>query len=136
MSSCRSSGSISVVSVSPSSGEGSGERYKPEISFEDFTKLDLRTATVLTAAPIKKADKLLHLTIDLGTEQRSVVSGIAEHYAPEEVVGKQVVVVTNLAPRKMRGVMSEAMILMAEDGAGKLVFVSPPAGFGNGWGVK
>ncbi len=133
-------GSTSDASSEASSSDvsvpGSPEAAKPEISFEDFTKLDLRTATVLTAAPIKKADKLLHLTIDLGTEQRSVVSGIAKHYAPEEVVGKQVVVVTNLAPRKMRGVMSEAMILMAEDGAGKLVFVSPPAGFGNGWGVR
>ena len=109
---------------------------KPEITFDDFSKLDLRTATVLTAAPVKKADKLLHLTIDLGGEQRSVVSGIAEHYAPDEVVGRRVVVVTNLAPRKMRGVLSEAMILMAEDGAGKLVFVSPPEDFGDGWTVR
>lgn len=109
---------------------------KPEISFDDFLKLDLRTATILTAEKVKKSSKLLHLTISLGNEERSVVSGIAKHYAPEEVVGKQVVCVTNLAPRKMAGVLSEAMILMAEDEAGKLVFVSPPEGFGNGWTVR
>jgi methionyl-tRNA synthetase len=99
-------------------------------------KLDLRTATILTAEAVKKSSKLLHLTVDLGNEQRSVVSGIAKHFAPEDVVGKQVVCVTNLAPRKMAGVLSEAMILMAEDESGKLVFVSPPEGFGNGWVVR
>ncbi len=109
---------------------------KPEITFDDFLKLDLRTATVLTAEKVKKSSKLLHLTIDLGNEQRSVVSGIAKHYTPEDVVGQQVVCVTNLAPRKMAGVLSEAMILMAEDAEGKLVFVSPPEGFGNGWTVR
>ena len=109
---------------------------KPEITFDDFLKLDLRTATILTAEAVKKSNKLLHLTIDLGSEERSVVSGIAKHYSPEEVIGKQVVTVTNLAPRKMAGVLSEAMILMAEDEEGRLVFVSPPAGFGNGWTVR
>ncbi|WP_020567588.1 methionine--tRNA ligase [Neolewinella persica] len=109
---------------------------KPECTFDDFLKLDLRTATILTAEAVKKSSKLLHLTVDLGNEQRSVVSGIAKHFAPEEVIGKQVVCVTNLAPRKMAGVLSEAMILMAEDEAGKLVFVSPPEGFGNGWVVR
>ncbi|MEM1358005.1 MAG: methionine--tRNA ligase [Bacteroidota bacterium] len=109
---------------------------KAEITFDDFLKLDLRTATILNAEAVKKSNKLLHLTIDLGSEQRSVVSGIAKHYTPEEVVGKEVVCVTNLAPRKMAGVLSEAMILMAEDEEGKLVFVSPPAGFGNGWTVR
>ena len=107
------------------------------ISFEDFTKLDLRTATILTAAPIKKSNKLLHLTIDLGTGgQRSVVSGIAKHFDPAQLPGQQVVVVTNLAPRKMAGVLSEAMILMAENAAGELAFVAPPAGFGAGWTVR
>lgn len=109
---------------------------KAEITFDDFSKLDLRTATIIAAAPIKKADKLLELTVDLGNEQRTVVSGIAQHYEPAAVVGKQVVMVTNLAPRKMRGVMSQGMILMAEDGEGKLVFVSPPTGFENGWLVR
>ena len=110
--------------------------FKPEVTFDDFSKLDLRTATILSAEKIKKSSKLLQLTIDLGNEERSVVSGIAKHYAPEEVVGMQVVAVTNLAPRKMAGVASEAMILMAEDGGGKLAFVSPPEGFGNGWTVR
>ena len=133
------SGSASATSSSPPAPAASPPNRpdpRPEISFDDFMKLDLRTATVLTAAPIKKSNKLLHLTIDLGNEQRSVVSGIAKHFAPEEVVGKSVTVVTNLAPRKMAGVLSEAMILMAEDGEGKLVFVSPPDGFGNGWTVR
>ncbi|SEP95771.1 methionine--tRNA ligase [Neolewinella agarilytica] len=112
------------------------EAFKPEMTFDDFLKMDLRTATILTAEKVKKSSKLLHLTIDLGSEQRSVVSGIAKHFTPEEVVGRQVVCVTNLAPRKMAGVLSEAMILMAEDGEGKLVFVSPPTGFGNGWTVR
>ncbi|MBB4079281.1 methionyl-tRNA synthetase [Lewinella aquimaris] len=110
---------------------------KPEIAFEDFTKLDLRTATILTADAVKKSNKLLHLTIDLGGGQtRSVVSGIAKHFAPEQLPGQPVVVVTNLAPRKMAGVLSEAMILMAENGEGQLTFVAPPAGFGAGWEVR
>lgn len=109
---------------------------KAEITFDDFSKLDLRTATIVETMPIKKADKLLQLTVDLGNETRTVVSGIALHYKPEEVIGKQIVMVTNLAPRKMRGVMSQGMILMAEDGEGKLVFISPPTGFENGWTVS
>lgn len=109
---------------------------KEDIAFEDFTKLDLRTATILAAVAIPKADKLLQLTLDLGFEQRTVVSGIAEHYAPADIIGRQVVLVANLAPRKMRGVTSQGMVLMAEDETGRLVFVSPPAGFGNGWVVR
>ncbi|OAV44466.1 methionine--tRNA ligase [Lewinella sp. 4G2] len=109
---------------------------KAEITFDDFQKLDMRTATILTAEKVKKSSKLLHLTIDLGNEERSVVSGIAKHFSPEEVVGRQVVTVTNLAPRKMAGVLSEAMILMAEDDTGKLQFISPPPGFGNGFLVS
>ena len=114
-----------------------GPAEKPEITFDDFTKLDLRTATILTAEPVKKSNKLLHLTIDLGKgEQRSVVSGIAKHFDPAELPGQSVVVVTNLAPRKMAGVLSEAMILMAEDAEGKLGFISAAAGFGAGWTVR
>lgn len=109
---------------------------KPEITFEDFSQLDLRTATITAAIPVPKADKLLQLTVDLGNETRTVVSGIAEHYQPKDVIGQQVVMVTNLAPRKMRGVVSQGMILMAEDGEGKLVFVAAPAGFENGWTVR
>lgn len=109
---------------------------KPEIVFDDFTKLDLRTATIKAAAAVPKADKLLQLTLDLGFEERTVLSGIAQHYQPKDIIGKQVVLVANLAPRKMRGVMSQGMVLMAENEEGKLVFVSPQAGFGDGWVVR
>ncbi len=97
---------------------------KSEISFEDFSKLDLRVGTVIAAEKIKKTDKLLQLTVDLGFEQRTIVSGLAQYFDPEKIVGKQVTVVCNLAPRKMRGVVSEGMILMAED-QGKLAFINP-----------
>ncbi len=98
---------------------------KPEITYDDFAKLDFRVGTILTAEKVEKADKLLKLELDMGFEKRTVVSGIALHFKPEDIVGKQVTVVTNLAPRKMRGIESNGMILMAEDGGGKLVFVSP-----------
>lgn len=106
----------------------SANTTKPNITFEEFTKLDLRTGTIVAAEKVPKADKLLKLSIDLGeAEPRTVVSGIAEHYAPEAIVGQQVVLVANLAPRKMRGVESQGMVLMAEDASGKLVFVQPTA---------
>jgi len=99
---------------------------KPNITFDDFAKLDLRVGTITAAERVPKADKLLKLTIDLGeASPRTVVSGIAMHYAPEELVGQQVVLVANLEPRKMRGVESQGMVLMAEDATGKLVFVQP-----------
>lgn len=98
---------------------------KPLIGFEDFAKIELRAGTILSAEKVAKADKLLKLEVDLGTEKRTIVSGIALHYSPEEIVGKQVSVVVNLAPRKMRGIESAGMILMAEDATGKLVFVAP-----------
>ncbi|MBP9214602.1 MAG: methionine--tRNA ligase subunit beta [Chitinophagaceae bacterium] len=98
---------------------------KPEIIFDDFAKIDLRIGTILTAEKVEKADKLLKLEVDLGFEKRIIVSGIAMHFKPEEIVGKQVTVVCNLAPRKMRGIESNGMILMAEDKAGKLYFVNP-----------
>ncbi|TAD93910.1 MAG: methionine--tRNA ligase, partial [Bacteroidetes bacterium] len=98
---------------------------QPNIVFDDFAKIDLRVGTILAAEKVEKADKLLKLTVDVGTDTRTIVSGIAQHFAPEAIVGKQVVVVANLAPRKMRGIESQGMILMAEDTAGKLHFVSP-----------
>ncbi|MBX2934829.1 MAG: methionine--tRNA ligase [Ferruginibacter sp.] len=98
---------------------------KPEIQFDDFAKIDLKVATIISASKVEKADKLLKLEVDLGFEKRTIVSGIAMHFTPEEIVGKQVVVVANLAPRKMRGIESNGMILMAEDKSGKLHFVSP-----------
>lgn len=98
---------------------------RPLIQFEDFSKIELRAGTILAAEKVAKADKLLQLQVDMGFEQRTIVSGIAQHYSPEEIVGRQVTVVVNLAPRKMKGIESAGMILMAEDAAGKLVFVSP-----------
>ncbi len=109
---------------------------KAEIQFDDFTKLDIRTATIIEAEKVKKANKLLKLQLDLGFEKRTVVSGIAEHYTPEEVVGKQVSLLANLAPRKIRGVESQGMILMAENKEGKLCFVNPDESFENGAGVS
>jgi len=88
---------------------------KDEITFDDFTKIDIRTATILTAEKHPDADKLLKLTVDTGIDVRTVVSGIAEHYNPEDIVGKQVSILMNLAPRKIRGIESKGMILMAEN---------------------
>jgi methionyl-tRNA synthetase len=98
---------------------------KPEIVFDDFAKIDLRVGKIVAAEKVEKADKLLKLSVDLGFETRTIVSGIALHFKPEEIVGKQVTVVVNLAPRKMRGIESNGMILMAEDAAGKLHFINP-----------
>jgi methionyl-tRNA synthetase len=104
----------------------------PTITIDDFIKIDLRVAEVLECVKVEKSDKLLNLTLSLGTEKRTVLSGIAEHYSPEEMVGKRVVLVANLAPRKMRGIESQGMILAGEDDSGKIVLVSPekdlPAG--------
>jgi methionyl-tRNA synthetase len=109
---------------------------KPMIIFDDFAKIDLKVGTILSAEKVEKADKLLKLKIDLGFEIRTIVSGIALHYQPENIIGKQVVVVANLAARKMRGIESNGMILMAEDADGKLYFVSPQVIVTNGSGVS
>lgn len=109
---------------------------KSEIQFDDFAKIDLKVGTIVTAEKVEKADKLLKLSVDLGFETRTVVSGIALHFKPEEIVGKQVVVVANLAPRKMRGIESNGMILMAEDKEGKLHFVAPSTVIDPGAGVS
>ncbi len=97
---------------------------KPEITYDDFSKLDIRTGKIIEAEKVPKADKLLKLLVDIGIEQRTIVSGIAEHFSPEEIVGKEVSVLINLAPRKLRGIESNGMILMAEDANGKLYFVN------------
>jgi methionine--tRNA ligase beta chain len=97
---------------------------KPLIQYDDFAKLELKTGTIVAAEKVEKADKLLKLEVDLGTEKRTIVSGIAMFHNPEQIVNQKVVVVTNLAPRKMRGIESNGMILMAEDADGKLAFVS------------
>ncbi len=105
---------------------------KPTIEYDDFAKLDLRVGTITAAEKVAKADKLLKLEVDLGFEKRTIVSGIALHFSPKEIIGVQVVVVANLAPRKMRGIESNGMILMAEDADGKLKFMNPADATANG----
>lgn len=105
---------------------------KEECTFEEFEKMDIRTATVLEAERVPKTDKLLKLTIDTGIDKRVIVSGIAEYYAPEDMVGKQICILANLAPRKIRGIESKGMILMARQGDGKMRFVTPQETLANG----
>ena len=101
------------------------EAQKEVATHEDFTKLDLRVGTIVEAAKMPKANKLLVLKVDTGIDVRTIVSGIAEHFKPEDIIGKRVTVLANLAPRALRGVESQGMILMTEDKDGKLVFVNP-----------
>ena len=113
------------------------EPQKDTISFEDFTKLDIRVGTILEAEKMPKAKKLLVLKVDTGVDTRTIVSGIAESFKAEDIIGKRVTVLVNLAPRKLRGVESEGMILMTEDENGKLVFVNPDQdGVPNGLNVS
>ena len=105
---------------------------KEEIQFDDFTKIDLRTATILTAEKVEKADKLLKFSVDTGVDVRTVVSGVAESFTPEECVGKQVMILLNLAPRKIRGIESKGMLLLTNNAEGKLVFVTPTETVENG----
>lgn len=105
---------------------------KDEITFDDFTKIDLRTATITEAEKVEKADKLLKLTVDTGVDVRTVVSGIAESFTPEEVIGKQVMILLNLAPRKIRGIESQGMLLLTTKPDGKLSFVTPDETVENG----
>ncbi len=130
-------GKSKEVAIAEPLAENKVERVgKAEIVYEDFAKIELRAGVIHTAEKIEKADKLLKLTVDLGYETRTIVSGIALHYKPEEIVGKQVTVVVNLAPRKMRGIESAGMILMAEDSSGKLIFVAPDQAIEPGSEVK
>jgi methionyl-tRNA synthetase len=113
------------------------EPQKETATFEDFSKLDLRVGTILEAEKLPKANKLLVLKVDTGMDVRTIVSGIAEHFSPEEVIGKRVTVLVNLAPRALRGVESQGMILMTNNAEGKLVFVNPDAdGVDNGAGIS
>ncbi len=105
---------------------------KETIQYDDFAKLDLRVGTIVAADKVKKADRLLHFKVDMGFEVRDIVSGVAEHFSPEELLDKQVVVVANLAPRKLKGIESKGMILMAEDADGKLSFLQPDKAWPNG----
>lgn len=97
---------------------------KPTISYDDFAKLDLRTGRILSAEPVPKSKKLLKLQVDLGYETRQILAGVAEHFQPEEMIGQSVVVVANLAPRKMMGLESQGMLLMGEDREGRLSLIS------------
>ena len=120
----------------PATPEPVVAEQKPQITFDDFAKIDLRVGTIISAEKVEKADKLLKLRLKMGNEERTVVSGIAMHFKPEDIVGKQVTVVANLAPRKMKGIESQGMILMAENADGKLIFVSPLDTADNGSTVK
>ena len=105
---------------------------KPEVTFDDFAKMDIRTATVLAAERVPKTDKLLKLSIDTGIDQRTIVSGIAEYYSPEDMVGKQICILANLQPKMIRGIESRGMILMAKQGDGKMRFITPAEVLVNG----
>jgi methionyl-tRNA synthetase len=110
---------------------------KPETSFDDFSKMDIRTATILEAERVPKTDKLLKLKLDTGLDIRTVVSGIAEWYKPEDIIGQKVCMLANLAPRKIKGIESQGMILMASNSAGELSFMtSTKPDFNNGSEVK
>ena len=108
------------------------ESQKPEVEFDDFGRMDIRTATVLAAERVPKTDKLLKLTIDTGIDQRTIVSGIAEYYSPEDMLGKQICILANLKPRTIRGIESKGMILMAKQGDGKMRFITPQEALVNG----
>ena len=108
------------------------EPQKDNVSFDDFQKMDIRVSTILTAEKVAKTKKLLKLTVDTGIDQREIVSGIAEHFTPEELVGKQVLVLVNLEPRELKGTLSRGMILMAEDASGKLRLLQPHEATHNG----
>lgn len=109
---------------------------KENATFDDFSKMDIRLGKIIAAEKVKKADKLLQLTVDTGIDTRTIVSGIAAHYSPEEVIGKTVSVLMNLEPRKIRGVESQGMILMAENEKGELSFVVPEKEFGAGSEIR
>ncbi|MBQ5394111.1 MAG: methionine--tRNA ligase [Alistipes sp.] len=108
------------------------ETQKDNVSFDEFQKMDIRVSTILTAEKVAKTKKLLKLTVDTGIDQREIVSGIAEHFTPEELVGKQVLVLVNLEPRELKGTLSRGMILMAEDASGKLRLLQPHEATHNG----
>jgi methionyl-tRNA synthetase len=116
---------VDTTKITEAASEKAVKPLKPEIIIDDFVKMDIRVGTVLTAEKMEKSDKLLKLTIDTGVDQRTVLSGIAKHYTPEEMVGKQVTIIANLAPRKMMGIESQGMVLMAEDANGKLRLLQP-----------
>lgn len=108
-----------------SGGQGGAPNAKPEITIDEFARLDLRLATVLEAGPVPGTDKLMKLQLDVGGERRQVVAGIQGHYEPAELVGRQVVVVANLRPARLRGEISQGMVLAAEGADGSLALLAP-----------
>jgi methionyl-tRNA synthetase len=130
---------IAKLQATKKANEDSGVLLSPSkepVSFEDFSRIDIRTATILEAEKIPKTTKLLKLKIDTGLDVRTIVSGIAEFFEPEDIKGMQILIVANLEPRKIKGIESKGMILMAEDKDGRLVIVSPASRTGNGSAVK
>ena len=116
---------LQATKAANEAAEKEAEPQKAECSFDDFQKMDIRVSTILAAEKVAKTKKLLKLTVDTGIDTREIVSGIAEHFTPEELVGRQVLVLVNLAPRELKGTLSRGMVLMAEDADGKLVLLSP-----------
>ena len=120
------------ANLAAAAAEAPVEPQKENISFDDFGKVDIRVSTVLSAERVPKTKKLLHLTVDTGIDTRELVSGIAEYFSPEELVGQQVLVLVNLEPREIKGITSRGMILMGEDASGKLVLLQPSDKVGSG----
>ena len=116
---------LAAIKEANLAAEVKAEPQKEECTFDDFQKMDIRVSTIVAAEKVAKTKKLLKLTVDTGIDTRTIVSGIAEHFTPEELVGKQVLVLVNLAPRELKGILSQGMILMAEDATGKLRLVQP-----------
>ena len=116
---------LEATKAANAAAEVKAEPQKAECTFDDFQKMDIRVSTIVAAEKVAKTKKLLKLTVDTGIDERTIVSGIAEHFTPEELVGKQVLVLVNLAPRELKGILSQGMILMAEDATGKLRLVQP-----------
>jgi methionyl-tRNA synthetase len=123
----KSNASTAVSKVAP---------QKETIQYDDFEKMDIRTVTVVAAERVPKTDKLLKLTIDTGIDTRTIVSGIAEFYQPKDIIGKQVCVLVNLATRKIKGIESHGMILMAKNASGKMCLVQPSETIDNGSGIN
>ena len=116
---------LEATKAANAAAEVKAEPQKEECTFDDFQKMDIRVSTILAAEKVAKTKKLLKLTVDTGIDQRTIVSGIAEHFTPEELVGQQVLVLVNLQPRELKGILSQGMILMAEDSTGALRLVQP-----------
>ena len=127
---------VTAPAADSKNGKAAPAAIDGSIQYEDFEKVSIVTGKILEAIKVEKTDKLLKLLVDIGTEQRTIVSGIAEHFEPSSLVGKEVLVVKNLAPRKLKGIESKGMLLTAEDADGKLGIVAPPAGWPLGSKVK